>query len=394
MLIQAGQQSEALVTFTNAREINRVAETNDKRPEVLKQMALAFAQTGYLIEAEQTIQVIDNSENQALVLRDIAVILMQTGYQDKAMEFIEHAKEAAYICRSDTALRALVPVLVQLKDFVEAEQVAKAINFSASRMAALGEIVTALAKSGQLAEAERLVKSMETGGHQAIALRELASAKQHTEVEQKVQLIDSSKNLVPAIIAILSDFLDMENLKVLLYKKSRKTRWRCVVRLRSDCYSQIADALAPGDCQVQASKMLDEAEQLARLLGSSKGRVETLRKLKGTLIHLAQSGYVLEAERVACSIENEEQRSKALSHLATAMALTMNFKGAFNTVGLLDMNTFLSVLSEWTSAFEKLEPGLLAKILKEVVRIFGWVHPDWQKLSQLFDAKALHKNKA
>jgi hypothetical protein len=37
-------------------------------------------------------------------------------------------------------------------------------------------------------------------------------------------------------IAILSDFLDKENLKVLLYKKSRKTRWRCVVRLRSDCY--------------------------------------------------------------------------------------------------------------------------------------------------------------
>ena len=42
-------------------------------------------------------------------------------------------------------------------------------------------------------------------------------------------------------IAILSDFLDMENLKVLLYKKSRKTRWRCVVRLRSDCYSKLSD---------------------------------------------------------------------------------------------------------------------------------------------------------
>ncbi|MEG3896924.1 hypothetical protein QT989_14815 [Microcoleus sp. SVA1_B6] len=38
-------------------------------------------------------------------------------------------------------------------------------------------------------------------------------------------------------IAILSDFLDGEKLKVLLYKKSRNTRGLCVVRLRSDCYS-------------------------------------------------------------------------------------------------------------------------------------------------------------
>jgi len=68
------------------------------------------------------------------------------------------------------------------------------------------------------------------------------------------------------------------------------------------------------------------------------------------------------------------------------MTLTMNFKSAFNTVGLLEINTFLSVLSEWAPAFEKVEAGLLAKVLKEVIRILGWVHPDWQKLSRSFEA--------
>jgi hypothetical protein len=49
----------------------------------------------------------------------------------------------------------------------------------------------------------------------------------------------------------------------------------------------------------------------------------------------------------------------------------------------------VSVLSEWTPVFEKVELGLSAKVLKEVIRIFGWVHPDWQKLSQLLDSKTL-----
>jgi hypothetical protein len=60
---------------------------------------------------------------------------------------------------------------------------------------------------------------------------------------------------------------------------------------------------------------------------------------------------VIEAERVARSIENEKQRLEALSHLSTEMALTMNFKGAFNTLGLSDMNTYLQRFSVTRGTF-------------------------------------------
>ncbi len=40
-------------------------------------------------------------------------------------------------------------------------------------------------------------------------------------------------------IAILIDFLGIQNLKPLLYKESNNTRGRYILRLRSDCYIKL-----------------------------------------------------------------------------------------------------------------------------------------------------------
>ncbi|MDF5732736.1 MAG: hypothetical protein PUP92_33285 [Rhizonema sp. PD38] len=59
-------------------------------------------------------------------------------------------------------------------------------------------------------------------------------------------------------------------------------------------------------------------------------------------------------------------------------------------MSLSELNEFLSVLSEWTPNFERVESRLLATVLSEAVRIAGWAHPDWRKLSKQLNSQKLN----
>jgi len=77
-----------------------------------------------------------------------------------------------------------------------------------------------------------------------------------------------------------------------------------------------------------------------------------------------------------------------LEHSPVTATQAINFEEALITIGLLELNKFLSVLSEWTPDFEKIESGLSVTVLSEAVRIAGWAHPDWRKLSELLHTQA------
>jgi hypothetical protein len=49
-------------------------------------------------------------------------------------------------------------------------------------------------------------------------------------------------------------------------------------------------------------------------------------------------------------------------------------------LGPCTLEDFLPTLTEWTSAFERMEPGLTAPILQEAIRIAGWIQPGWREI--------------
>lgn len=409
--IQAGQQINALTTFTQAGEIDQAIESSGSQTKALRQLAFAFARIGQFNKAEQVAQVIQDSENRALVFKDLAVTLIKLGYQSEAMTFFKKAEKIAQINKSDsihhkislalaqigqfteaervvfliknaesralalndlaialivmgqqleavtvllkaekiarngksdTALRFLVRSLAKVEKFTEAEQVALAISFLESRSEALRELVVILVQIEQFTEAERVARTIEAPGSRTLALKELVSALVH--VGQFVE----AEQLARSIPAFRSRALALKGLANALAKARRFTDANQVIQSIEDTEIQ--------------SETVTDVVQIRQTIEIGEG--------------------LTESSKVAQNIKLEERQLDALEHSPVAATQAINFEEALIAIGLLELNEFLPVLSEWTPDFERVESGLSVTVLSEALRIAGWVHPDWRKLSE------------
>jgi hypothetical protein len=119
-------------------------------------------------------------------------------------------------------------------------------------------------------------------------------------------------------------------------------------------------------------------------------RTEALWELTAAL---ARTGQVAQAQavwaqarEVAIAIGDRRALVEALSNLCYVVSQTRRFAEALTTAGLQTLDDFLQILVAWQSAFEQIESGLAMMILKESVRIVGWVRPDWQKIYEILNA--------
>jgi tetratricopeptide (TPR) repeat protein len=343
-LIQLGYQSEAMTFFKKAEEI---AQTN-KSDSLLSKISLALTQTEQFAEAERVVLVIKNAESRALALNNLATALIQTEQQSEAVTFLLKAEEIARNGKSNSALRIVARSLTKIGKFTEAEQAALAISFLESRSEALKELVVALAWTEQFSEAKRLTQSIEAIGSRTSALKELVNALvrigQFTEAEQLARSIE-------------------------------------VPRSRALALKGLASALA------KAGRFTD-AEQVAQFIDDSKIQSETVTDLVQIRQTVEAEKGLTESSNVAQNIKLEEKQLDVLEHSPVTATQAINFEEALVAIGLLELNEFLSILSEWTSAFEKVELGLSVTVLSEAVRIAGWVHPDWRKISELLNTQA------
>ena len=348
VLAQAGQQTNALTTFTEAGEIDQAIESSRSQTKALRQLAFALAQVGQFKKAERVALVIRNVEDQAFALNDLAIALLQIGQQFEAVTLLLKAEEIARNNKSNNALRFLTRSLAKVENFAEAEQAAFAISFLVSRSEALRELVVALAQIEQFAEAERVARSIEAPGSQASALKELISALVHAgqfaEAERVARSIE-----VPRIRG-----LTLKGLAIALAKAGRFTD-----------AEQVAQSIE--DTEIQSETVTDVV-QIRQTVEVGKG--------------------LTESDRFAQNLKLEERQPDVLEHSPVTTTQTINFEEALITIGLLELNEFLAVLPEWTSDFEKVELGLSVTVLSEAVRIAGWVHPDWRKLSELLNTQA------
>jgi tetratricopeptide (TPR) repeat protein len=416
-LAQVGQPTNALTIFTEAGEIDQAINSSGSQAQALRQLAFALAQVGQFNKAEQVAQAIQGSENRALVFKDLAVNLIQLGHQSEAMTFFKKAEEIAQINKSDSLLSKISLALTQTEQFAEAERVALVIKNAESRALALNNLATALIQTEQQSEAvifllkaEEIARNGKSNSALRIVARSLTKIGKFTEAEQAALAISflesrsealkelvvalawtekfsEAKRLTQSIEAIGSRTSALKELVNALVRIGQFTeaeqlaRSIEVPRSRALALKGLASALA------KAGRFTD-AEQVAQSIDDSKIQSETVTDLVQIRQTVEAEKGLTESSNVAQNIKLEEKQLDVLEHSPVTATQVINFEEALVAIGLLELNEFLSILSEWTSAFEKVELGLSVTVLSEAVRIAGWVHPDWRKISELLNTQA------
>ena len=416
-LAQAGQQTNALTILTEAGEIDQAIRSNGSQDQALRQLAVALAQVGQFNKAEQVAQAIQGSENRTLVFKDLAVTLLQLGHQSEAMTFFKKAEEIAQINKPDFLLSEISLALTQTEQFAEAERVALVIKNAESRALALNNLATALLQTEQQSEAvtfllkaEEIARNGKSNSALRIVARSLTKIGKFTEAEQAAKAISFLESRSEALRELVVALVQIEQFT----KGEQLARSIEAPGSRTSALKELVSALVH-------ARQFAEAEQIARSIEAPGSRALVLKGLANALV---KAGRFTDAEEIAQSIEDteiqsetvtdlvqirqtvevekaltessnvpqniklEEKQSDVLEHSPVTATQAMNFEEALVAIGLLELNEFLSVLSEWVLAFEKVELGLSVTVLSEAVRIAGWVHPDWRKISELLNTQA------
>ncbi|MBI5961044.1 MAG: hypothetical protein HY866_20060, partial [Chloroflexi bacterium] len=152
---------------------------------------------------------------------------------------------------------------------------------------------------------------------------------------------------------------------------------------RASALSALAAALA------QAGRFAEGLE-VARGIESEGIRASALSDLATALASEGDeqaAGLFAEGLEVARGIQDARSRASALCTLAAALAQASRIAAAFTALGKRGPNEFIQIVAEWNESFDKLHPALSAQILREVLRIVGWVRPDWRPIHALLISK-------
>jgi hypothetical protein len=124
-------------------------------------------------------------------------------------------------------------------------------------------------------------------------------------------------------------------------------------------------------------RVLVEALEAARAIEDAELRAEALQAVAAALAQGGQGDLALEAVR---AIEDAGLRAEALQAVAAALAQGGQFWKAFFIIRPLDLHSFLGAIAQWLPSLKKLEATISLRVVSEVVRITGWVWPQWHTI--------------
>jgi tetratricopeptide (TPR) repeat protein len=443
-LARAGDERASDI-FDEARAVARAVQFDSYRTAALRDLAAALAQagderaSGVFDEAGAAARTIQDAFLRASDLRDLATALARAG-DERASSVFDEAGAAARAIRDDSlcayALRAIVAALAQASCFDEAGAVARTIQDDSSRAIALRELATAFVQagderaSGVFDEAAAVARAIRSDSARSIVLRELATALAQAGDERASNIFDEAGAVARAEPSDCLSADALRNLATALAQAGRFDEAIAVARTiqdffyRAEALRAIAAALAqvgdkraggifdeagaaaragPGDyayadalCSLAAplaqagvacvGSILDEAWTVACAIQDGYARALALCALAAARAQAGKestSRIFDEARAVACAIQDDFSRPDTLRALAAALAQAGRFDEAFKALGQPEADEFLKTIAQWSPAFEKVKPGLSVTILREGVRIVGWVRPDWRKIHEL-----------
>jgi len=248
--------------------------------------------------------------------------------------------------------------LAQARRFSEAQEVISMLPLANPyRVKALSALAVALEQDGQTLEADRVFQNIQEFAHKPMTSSSSYAPPQST--------------LVQALAQVGRFTQAMENT---LYIKDDLEK--------AQALSAVAAALTNAGLKAEANRIFMEAKAATYAVKSYGRRKSAVWTFAAAL---SQAGHFdLAKKEVQALIDDNLHRREGLSGLAAPMANIGRFAEAFTTLGLQRLDNFLYDLTEWASAFEKVQPRLSLEVMREAVRIAGWVRPQWQDISQLF----------
>lgn len=337
-LAQAGFFPEVMEVFEEIQETHL-------KVGVIRELATALANAGeeskaiaVFADAEILAQAIEDNFWQALELNDLAAALIQAGYKEKAMVILEKTEVAVKKIEDghlqSPVLSELIKNLAEAGNFSKATSLARAIRHPSEQATALGNVANALVQAGCLSEAKEL-------------LREIEDDKER--IEQLGWLV------IPLVEA--GNFFEAEKLAQEIEFPEQKARMLC----------KLATTLAQAGNEDKASAVLQEVRSLVQR-------------------HLATEGTGIKGVQIS---ETPKLYPFVYSELATSLAEAKRFTQALSSYNLQEgLNELLYTLGNWASTFEKVEPGLSVAVLREAIRIAGWIHPLWREIYEVFPARS------
>lgn len=436
--------------FKQSEEIARKIESNKHRTQALRELAVAMAKTEQPEHKEKASLLLNEVETIARTARDEWLWNLVLAGLTAALARSQHFTEAEKVLRviegdaeaqeaQASALIALAAALAKVGDFKKAKEIAQSIEGSVryKRYYALKDIAIAMAKAENDEASEVFAEAVEEAWcygnwwmHRVEALTTIAVAmvqaggkyrEKASEAFAKAekitrairdglyyrQVLSESKISREDDMSWYSIFYLFPLMSALTHlakawaKVGRVDQALMFFKLAGEIVQKIEEISSPGSEYSILSEALaevgyfDMAEIVARMNDSFFYYVKALIALEVTLAEAGEeekkkaSAIHAEVMELVQYGRNNISSTTDLGELGIDLGKAGYFVEAIITLGQESLDQTLSKLAEWIDAFETVESGLSLVILREALRIAGWVHPGWQDIYEMLPTRAV-----
>jgi tetratricopeptide (TPR) repeat protein len=386
VLIKSGWQPKILLSslthnlakagrLNEARELAcTIPKDNKFCSKALSALANTLAQFGDKIEAKEIFMEAKEAASMSddiaasVATSNLAAALVQTGYEAQAESIFTKVREAAMTTKNDyekvEMLSAVAVALAHADCVSDAQELIDMIPLKdTERLKALSVLAVALERKRQTAEADRVFTEAKKIAEECL---------QNAQSMADISCIPLS--VLVSALAQVERFKEAEEVTNGIEDDLEKAK----------ALSAIAASLADAGHSVDSDRIFINAREATYAVEGFSGRQFALCSLAAAL---SQAGYFSKAKELIQTIHDDWYLVLDWNGLATPLAKAGRFSEAFTILGWQRLDLFLCDLTEWVSAFERAEPGLSVTVLREAVRIAGWVRPGWREIYELLPTR-------
>ena len=387
---QAGQTEQAEYVFNTAREVAE-GMPSEERASTLYHLATTMAQAGGYAQARKLADNIQVGFFRESVLRNLTAALAQAGQYDQAREVANEIQIDWF------RVSALSDLAVALGHGLQIEQatailnsvreVANDIQFDLFRVSALSDLASAFIQVQQYVQAYEVIESIQDKKVQTSALRALSVALTETghyaqahEIADSIQDEDAQTSALRVLSVALAQAGQNKQSTVIFNNVHEVAEGIESERSRVEALSSLAVALAQAGQNKQSTVIFNNVHEVAEGIESERSRVEALKTLAAALAQAGQSEQSTAVSSIAIEMAGSSFHMYdwfpkfALPNITSLLRAKNMLVSSFEVFGLCSLDRFIQEISTW---------DLPPIALHHIVRIAGWVRPDWREIYKL-----------
>jgi len=395
---EVGRKELSVKFFDRAEKAVRSIENQYIRAGAMGKLGEVLVGCGFHDQAKKIAQSITDTSEASGILGSLAAPLIHEGKLAEAWEIADNIKLTE---RRFTAFCDLAVAYVKSGNAEEAsaafDQARKCVNASKGYKTSyeflldLAETYTKTGNNEQatatLKQASNLIHKIEGVEGRTLALCKLAVALTNArQTEQATIVFNEAKDVSAALNIEAESYSTPSALADLPRFLARCNRFDDAImaslRIRMDGLRTEAIAGIFNEC-LQAGR-IEQAQKAVELMTQGVTRIESLLKLAMAMERSGNKDTALpyfndvrqDAENLWYDFMGKLNRWSLARNLAEAG----RFSDALSVLSIREIDDFLHSVAEWSPSLELVERGLPVSILLNMVRILGWVRPDWDNI--------------